>query len=113
MADYSSIGAILSLAILTEATVQIFLKDIPLLNKLLAKICKECAENQESILRWLSVFIGVGYAFNMGLDLFTLLGFPSKIPGIGTIAAGLIASRGIDYIKNLIEKISTRKETII
>lgn len=49
-------------------------------------------------LRCISAVIAIAYAFNMDLDIFKILGFSSKVPYIGIIASGIIASRGSNSI---------------
>lgn len=113
MPDFASIWSLLILAILTEATVQFFILDTlePLKNKVLNI---EYGSLSQPAVRWLSAFIGIAYAFNMGIDIFSILGFTSKVPFIGTIATGLIASRGSNYIHDLMNIISNKfKETIV
>ena len=111
MPDFGSLGALIALGLLTEATVQIFFKDITPFNKM---IYSENNEKNETTLRLLSAFIGVAYAFNMGIDIFILLGYQSKIPFIGTIATGLIASRGSNYLHDILGNIANRnRETIV
>jgi|GEM_PF-5057479 len=115
MADSSSLGAIIALAIFTEATVQILVFDTP--SPLKKYICSPDREQNQvscSLLRWLSVLVGIAYAFNMDLDIFDIMGFPSKISYLGEIATGVIASRGVDYIKEIISRITNRNtETIV
>lgn len=112
MPDFASLWSLLVLAILTEASVQFFILDTyKPLNKVLR--LEEEIPSQPAI-RWLSALIGIAYAFNMSIDIFVILGFPSKVPLIGTVSTGLVASRGSNYIHDLMESISNRyKETII
>lgn len=44
------------------------------------------------------------------LDLFSLLGINIYIPFLGTVLTGILASRGSNFIHDLIEKITNVKE---
>ncbi|MFZ5754694.1 MAG: hypothetical protein ACOY3J_10660 [Bacillota bacterium] len=106
MPDFGALGTLIALAVLTEATVQIFFKDTP--SPISTYISSLDDEKSQTVLRRLSAIIGVVYAFNMGVDVFTILGYQSNLPYVGKIASGLIASRGSNYIHdslgNLINK---------
>lgn len=112
MTDFNALGALVALSVLTEATVQIFIKDTPSpLNKY---ILSTTYEKSQGMVRWISALIGIAYAYNMGLDIFIILGYKSKLPYIGPIATGLIASRGSNYLHEIIMNLNNRnKETIV
>lgn len=113
MPDLTILGCLITLSILTEATVQIFVLDTAPLKKFVSKFEYD-PETRNSRLRWFSAIIGVLYAFNMGVDIFPCLGYTSKLPYVGTIASGLIASRGSNYVHDFITSyLNKDKETII
>ena len=106
MPDLGPLGALITLALLIEATMQIFFRDIKSPISSLLKCDDGCRE------RVLSALIGIAYAFNMDIDIFTILGYPSSVPWIGTVATGLICSRGADFIHEYFGRFA-RQETII
>lgn len=111
MIDFSSLGALMALALFTEATVQLILKDT---SHTVGKIINNTNPTFSApLLRLLSALVGVLYACNMGLDIFVILGYPSKYSAIGTIATGLIASRGSNFLHDLTSLIIKNKNEII
>lgn len=114
MLDINAIGCLFTLCILTEATVQIFIHDTPSPINNLLDYYKYEGTTSSSIIRWLSAVIGILFAFNMDIDIFQCLGYTSRLPYIGTIATGLIISRGSNYVHDLLGKLTNvEKETII
>ena len=55
----------------------------------------------------LSIFVGLLFAFTLGVDLFSLLGIDTHIAYVGTVATGLIVSRGANFVHDLIDKLQT------
>lgn len=116
MTDVNSLGTLLALAILTEATVQIFIKDtrISIFKIFKRDLNLQQEEYSDMTIRFLSAVIGIAYAFNMNVDIFQILGYTSQIPWIGTIASGLIASRGSNYMHDLLGRFTSKeRESII
>ena len=52
----------------------------------------------------LSIFVGLIFAFTLGIDLFSLLGINTNIAYVGVVATGLVVSRGSNFVHDLIEK---------
>lgn len=53
----------------------------------------------------LSIFVGLLFAFTLRVDLFALLGIDTHIAYVGTVASGLIVSRGANFVHDLIDKL--------
>lgn len=53
----------------------------------------------------LSIIVGILFAFTLRVDLFSLLGIEVHIAYVGTVASGLIVSRGANFVHNLISKL--------
>ncbi len=108
MPDFSSLGALIALAILTEATIQFFIMDTPAFVSAVVKNTEFTPDFSPFTLRCISAVIAIAYAYNMNLDIFELLGFPSRIPYIGIIATGIIASRGSNFVHDFIKRYYNR-----
>lgn len=54
----------------------------------------------------LSIFVGVIFAFALQVDIFELLEIAIYIPHVGTVATGLIVSRGANFVHDLLDKLS-------
>lgn len=106
-----SLSTLVVLVVLTEATVQLFFKDIPPTNYF---VIYSNYDKSQIIIRAISALVGTAYAFNINLDIFTVLGCESRVPYIGYIASGLIASRGSNYLHDLLGKLGYKNnETIV
>lgn len=53
----------------------------------------------------LSIFVGLTFAFTLGIDLFSLIGIDTNVAYVGVVATGLIVSRGANFVHDLIDKL--------
>jgi len=52
-----------------------------------------------------ALVVGLVLAFGAGQNLFTLIGVEFAYPVVGTVLAGIVVSRGSNYIHDLISKL--------
>lgn len=95
MGEFGQFVPILFAAVVVEAIVQYFFKDLPFTPD----------EYKDVVLRFISVAVGVAVAFNLGIDVFLIAGYESKIPYFGTIITGALAGRGSNYIHDFMKLI--------
>lgn len=91
------VGLLLILAVLVEALTE-YVKNLVRMTDRKAVITQMCA-------------LGFGILLCMGLraDMFELLGIPFRIPVVGCILTGVFASRGANYMNDLIGRLQTGK----
>jgi hypothetical protein len=53
----------------------------------------------------LSILVGLLFAFTTRLDILELVGLEAHIPYVGLVATGIFASRGSNYVHDLIDKL--------
>ena len=90
---------IILLATLVEGMTQFLVKDLPFIPDELAP----------TILRYITMGIGIACAFNAQIDIFATLGLESTIPYFGYVATGILASRGSNYIHDILSRITSVK----
>ena len=57
-----------------------------------------------------SLVIGIGLCVLTGADIFPVVGLNLIIPYIGSVLTGIIVSRGANFVHDLINKLSVKKE---
>lgn len=62
--------------------------------------------------RVLAILLGILVCMAFNIDLFTLLGFVSSVPFIGTILTGIMISRGANFVHDLFKIIQEFKNVI-
>lgn len=55
----------------------------------------------------ISIVVGLVLAFSFSMDIFAVLGFTAGIPLVGTIATGLIISRGGNFVHDLFNRLGS------
>lgn len=79
------------LAFLVEATVQT-----------IGLIMEDGKVNPKNIL---ALVVGIGIALSVGMDIFTVIGIPTSTPIVGQVLAGILISRGGNFIHDLMSKV--------
>ncbi|WP_434750870.1 hypothetical protein [Paenibacillus amylolyticus] len=87
-----AIGLWMLVASLTEAITEVIKKAIPI---------------KDTVTYTVSIIVGVGLAFAFGLNPFGLTGIAAYS---STVAAGLLASRGANYLSDWLKKIGIKRE---
>jgi hypothetical protein len=57
---------------------------------------------------FLAMLVGVGLALAYNADLMALLGFQSDLPYVGEVLTGLLASRGANYLNDVLSHLGGR-----
>ena len=54
------------------------------------------------------MIIGVVIAVGAGIDLFTFIDIPLRVPYLGMVLTGLLISRGSNFVHDMFEKLNDR-----
>lgn len=54
-----------------------------------------------------AIVLAVLLCFSVSADIFTALGINFAIPGLGTLLTGIFASRGSNYVSDIVKKIQS------
>lgn len=93
---------ILALAVTVEAMVE-YVKSV-------VKMVTE--RNVKTLITQLSALaVSILLCFAAGADLYAALGLSFSIPGIGIVLTGIFASRGANYVSDLVRKLRDIGET--
>lgn len=66
-------------------------------------------DTKTAITQLCSIAISVGVCFAFGADIFSALGIGINVPWLGTLLTGIFASRGSNYISDIVSHIQSVK----
>lgn len=62
-------------------------------------------DTKTAITQLCSIAISVGLCFAFGADIFSALGITIKVAWLGTLLTGIFASRGSNYISDIVTRV--------
>ena len=87
-------GLLLMMAVLVEAMTE-YVKNIVRMTDRKAVITQMCA-----------LAFGILLCIGLQADMFALLGIPFRIPVVGCVLTGVFASRGANYMNDLVNRLA-------
>ncbi len=68
-------------------------------------------EYKTAITQLAAVLLSVGLCFAFGADIFSALGIALRAPSLGVLITGIFASRGSNYLSDIVSRIQTAAGT--
>ena len=93
------LGLLLMMAVLVEALTE-YVKNLVRMTDRKAVITQMCA-----------LVFGILLCIGLRADMFALLGIPFRIPVVGCVLTGVFASRGANYMNDLVDRLTGKTES--